>query len=495
MFITNNKTICFYNTFHCNFSIYNKINCIDKFQNFGQSINIINTVKKNKRNFIFSKNRELITSEIFKDLEDNKKIVIVSMSSKKAKEYKDLINEKFKDKQLLIYTGKSDDKCKDDLKNVLELWSKTDVLIYSPYIEAGVNFDLEYFDKIYGIICNKSTSPRGFMQMIARIRKIKDTNIKILNEQFDMINMKNFNKVKMTNFYKYEEVKQGIMALDDIKLTKIIIDKNGKKIMVNKLSLYDENYIYNRQENLNSEYYYFLPSLLILMKNKGHNYEIHNNIKSKNIDKKILNEIILQIEDIDDEDYILFLDNQKKSVATEDEKYKIQKHSLKILYGVDKLNEDILKLEGYQIKNFCGLIDINNISNSKDNQTKEQKKKIEVINELLNNIGFNNIYDNNKYVEKEIIENKRNDIIKNTTIFKDEMIRKVLFNESKYNDDITTNKAFLGYVNTLLDCFCLKIYSDQMRLNKLTKDEKKTMTIEEIEVYDKKREKGYKYIN
>ena len=158
--------------------------------------------------------------------------------------------------------------------------------------------------------------------------------------------MKNFNKVKMTNFYKYEEVKQGIMALDDIKLTKIIIDKNGKKIMVNKLSLYDENYIYNRQENLNSEYYYFLPSLLILMKNKGHNYEIHNNIKSKNIDKKILNEIILQIEDIDDEDYILFLDNQKKSVATEDEKYKIQKHSLKILYGVDKLNEDILKLEG-----------------------------------------------------------------------------------------------------------------------------------------------------
>ena len=75
------------------------------------------------------------------------------------------------------------------------------------------------------------------------------------------------------------------------------------------------------------------------------------------------------------------------------------------------------------------------------------------------------------------------------------MIRKVLFNESKYNDDITTNKAFLGYVNTLLDCFCLKIYSDQMRLNKLTKDEKKTMTIEEIEVYDKKREKGYKYIN
>jgi len=40
------------------------------------------------------------------------------------------------------------------------------------------------------------------------------------------------------------------MALDDIKLTKVIIDKDGKKIMVNKLSLYDENYIYNRQKNL-----------------------------------------------------------------------------------------------------------------------------------------------------------------------------------------------------------------------------------------------------
>jgi hypothetical protein len=457
-------------------------------KHFGESINIINNIQINQRHFIFTKNRDFITNDIMQDIEDEKKIVIVSMSSKKAIEYRDIISEKYKDKKILIYTGNSDDNTKNDLKDVIGIWSKCDVLIYSPSIESGVSFDLEYFDNMYGIITNKSTSPRAFMQMLNRIRKIKNTTIKILNEVFNMTNMSDYDIVKKTNMYKYSEVKQGIMSLESIKLSNEIIEKNGKKIMLNKLTLYDENYIYNKQEKLNSSHHYFLPSLLIMIKNKGHTYEIEESEKSKNKKTKTKNEMILEVKDITDEEYNICVDKQKKGMATEEDKNKIQKHSLKKIYGVERLNKEILKLDTYKIKNFVGLLDINNINKIDDNQTKENIKKIEMINELINNIGFDNIYDT-KYIEKQTIEEKRNEIMEKTSIFKDEMIKKVLFNESKHIHEITTNKAFLGYINSLLSEYCLKINSSLFRLKKLKQNEMENMTKEQIKHYEEKQKK------
>ena len=40
------------------------------------------------------------------------------------------------------------------LKEFKTEWKKCDILCYSPTIEAGLDFDDEYFDKCYGIICN-----------------------------------------------------------------------------------------------------------------------------------------------------------------------------------------------------------------------------------------------------------------------------------------------------------------------------------------------------
>ena len=237
---------------------------------FGKSININNNIQINKKHFLFTKDKNKYTEEILKDLEDNKKIVIVSMSSKKCKEFYDLITSKFENKKVLIYTGKSSDKTKDDLKNVKELW-KVDVIIYSGTVESGVNFDVDWFDRMYGLVCNKSSSPRAFMQMMARIRKLKNDNITILNEQFEMnfLNPKNIKRILNTNLYIYDEVKQGVLSLENINLKKTIIEKDGKMIMINKLDIYDENYIYNRMEQLNGGYSYFMPSLICLLTSKG----------------------------------------------------------------------------------------------------------------------------------------------------------------------------------------------------------------------------------
>ena len=57
----------------------------------------------------------------------------------------------------------------------------------------------------------------------------------------------------------------------------------------------------------------------------------------------------------------------------------------------------------------------------------------------------------------------------------------------KYNNEISTNKAFLGYVNTLLREYCLKITSSRIRLKNLKDVEKNKMTIDEIENYNVKK--------
>ena len=130
---------------------------------FGTMTNIVNDIKINKREFKVMEEPTKYFELIKKDLTENKKIVIVSMSATACDTYKKKINIEFPTKSILVYTGNSGDKTKNDFKNVLNVWDKCDVLIYSPTCESGVNFDKEYFNKMYGILA-ESTTARQFLQ-------------------------------------------------------------------------------------------------------------------------------------------------------------------------------------------------------------------------------------------------------------------------------------------------------------------------------------------
>lgn len=383
------------------------------------------------------------------------------MSSTDCLYYEGLIKTYKPDKKVLVYTGNSSDNTKNDLKDCINKWKEADVLIYSPTIEAGVNFDLDHFDKMYGIICGQSTSPRAFLQMLARIRKLKDTNITILNERLIYRNIFN------NQFYKFNEVKEAMMLLDDIKISSEIVEKDGKMYKANKMKAYDTNYIYNKLENLNSSPYYFLATLEKLCINKGHTFEINEdkedkdeeNILEKKPKKK---DMILSYPDIDDCTYDDLKDKQKRNEATKEDKEKISKHYFKKIYGVDSLNEDILNIESHQILNFMSLIDESNIKYSKDNQTKEQHKKVEIINKLLSDLTFENVFDDKKISKPEFLL-LADKAIKDNTLFTDKNI-KVLFNINKADGDVKTNKKFLGYINAILDNYSIKISYEQVRI-------------------------------
>jgi hypothetical protein len=236
-----------------------------------------------------------------------------------------------------------------------------------------------------------------------------------------------------------------------------------------------------------------MPSFLTYCINKHHTYKILENEKKSKVDDSglTINQLILNAEDIDQKQYIEYIDNAKKNKSTEIEKRCCEKHSFKLLYGVDILDENILKVDKSHLKNFIYMIDINNInipSVDIDNQTKEKILKITLIKDVLNNIGFNNVYSN------EIVEiNLEN--VKKSLLFNKE--NNILFSDNKKPILIENNKQLLGYINKILINYSIKIKSHLIK-----KKEKrdtygyKLIRLNDIdEIINYKLRKGYKLVD
>lgn len=427
---------------------------------FGKSLNINNIQIVNPKKYIFTKNTKFFNDKVIEDIRNGLKIVIVS--SKADDKLHDQIFEEFSEtKKIKKYTGSTSDLEKEDLKNVLTSWAELDVLIYSPTIEAGVSFDTDWFDKIYGIVCAKSTTPRGFSQMLHRIRKIKDQTIYIRNDSFNL--------KKQIYYYNFWEVKQLVLSLEDEVLKVDYEEVNGKwRRVFNKLSSYHINYIYNKLESLNAGTYYYLNTLKDLLIRKGSSVE---NLEDATIEKKEKREFkFLKSELIDEDIYKKLLKKQMKAEATAEEKQQIKHHYYGLLCGVDMPNEQLVKtFNKSNIQNFMSMIDINNINSlqSKDATAtgkKEQIKKAQLLKSVINQLGFKNIYDT-KEIKKDEFEISLNSIIKNNELFTNIKQTKTLF-ELEKNKKVENTKQFLGLFNVLVYNYHLKISSKQKTINK-----------------------------
>ena len=434
-------------------------------ESFGKYINVVNDIKINPRKFIIDEDYSNFKSKIHDDLEKNKKIVVVSMSSNKCDRLKIETEMLFgEDKKILVYTGSSGDETKADFKNVVESWSKCDLLIYSPTCEAGVNFDMEYFDKMYGMFSDLSTTPRAYFQMLARVRKLKCDEIRICDDCFNTYDV-NYKRA----FFTFEEVKQSMMLLEGVKLETSDVMKNGKMYKTTKLTPYDTNYIYNRTEQLNASKFYWLSYFVKLVMVKGHTIEYLRNKRDKNNENGEKGEVnnLLLIENIEDDEYDILLEKQKKDKATKEDKLKVKKHHLKKVLGLDDLSVEIIEnnLDQNSVGNFTSLIDIENIRKIDDNQTLEKIDKSTKVKQLLSEIGFSSVFDK-KVIKKETFLQIVDNIIKNNDMFKDMENTQIRFNLNKTNTCKTT-KQFLGFVNTIFEKYSIKVSYTQKTENKV----------------------------
>ena len=121
------------------------------------------------------------------------------------------------------------------------------------------------------------------------------------------------------------------------------------------------------------------------------------------------------------------------------------------ILGIDELNKDIIK-QYYNktdtIYKYTTLINNDNIKQNTSNEPLKDNKRSKIINKLINELGYTNIFDN-KTINENTFDKNLETIKTNNEIFNDKFI-KINFNMNKLNKDITTKKAQIGYINTLL---------------------------------------------
>lgn len=81
--------------------------------------------------------------------------------------------------QILKNTAKTDGKTKAALIDVEKCMEDKRVWLYSPTVNAGVDFSAEHFDRIYMYLCPGSCPPMGAMQMSGRVRRVADPVIRV----------------------------------------------------------------------------------------------------------------------------------------------------------------------------------------------------------------------------------------------------------------------------------------------------------------------------
>ena len=193
-------------------------------------INIYNMANFNKftLKILPGSQSEELEQMIKTDLENDKNIFIPSMSNAYAIGLHHELS-KIPNKIVQIYNKYTSDKTKEsDMKNITKVWAASNCVITTPTIEAGVSFDSPHFHKIYANINDGSCSQRSFFQMLARVRKVEDTEIIILNNS-------DF-KLNNCNPWTYDEVKEGLVSSGDlIRKTSCIEDGNDTIIKHDQL--------------------------------------------------------------------------------------------------------------------------------------------------------------------------------------------------------------------------------------------------------------------
>lgn len=136
---------------------------------------IINTYNPYKRKAFEMKNDEVLIKQLIKDLNEGKKIVFVCGSKSKAETIIQDIKSKCPSKKTLFYYGNMDEHQKV-FNNVNEKWNDVDLLIYTPVITCGVNYDPEIptFHKLYIYGTPHSACVRDVFQSSLRVRKLID---------------------------------------------------------------------------------------------------------------------------------------------------------------------------------------------------------------------------------------------------------------------------------------------------------------------------------
>lgn len=396
-----------------------------------------NEYKPNKKNFLFSHNLVRFNRAIEADLKAGKKICIVSMTKSDTERFYIEYKDKYK-----VCLHNSIERNKEILKRVNEEWAKCDLLIYSPSVESGVDFNIEnYFYKCYAILNAQSTTYRAFNQMLNRVRYYESNEVLCL--------------MPHTMSYKVNEI---LYRFDEMMMTKYTGLERSNLIDI---------LVHNDTERINSTNY-FICAFINSLNKKGHS---HKYLYDKPIDMQ-LNKIsgkehiiecisrakIISMEEYDD---LVKLQQQNKEL-TREEYFQVQKIFYARVFKEDpkNINESWLGLRYNKTdmpKNWTKLnLPVENRYEYKDTEylKKFGWERIDRVKKLLGLLGVK-VENNEIIVEKEIdFDQTSEEIIK----FINDKKFKTLFN----NDRQLKNCNMLKVLNDTLNDYGLVVFKEKI---------------------------------
>ncbi len=155
--------------------------CFRALDSMGVSSHLIhNTFRAPQRRFVMTQDRETwLNSAVNTVIVDKKRVVIPCMHLKMAMTIKEcLVTAGVDPERIGIHTSKDGQDQRTMLNDVDENWAKVDVLIFTPCIEAGVDFSVaDHFHSMFVFIGVNSTSCWGLYQMTGRVRKLGNPTI------------------------------------------------------------------------------------------------------------------------------------------------------------------------------------------------------------------------------------------------------------------------------------------------------------------------------
>lgn len=473
---------------------------------------LINNFKpKHKRIFFFSNNYEKRLFQLIEDLKNNKNIIVVTLSRKIANE----IFENVKQFNVELYSSYSDDSLKLKLMDVNHFWTQKQCIIYTPTIDAGVDFNVKgYFDTMYCFVCKKSSTPRGLLQATGRIRHLINNNIRtclcasvfgvghkilptlIEEEDFIVNQYKNVTKKEIKligdNKFKLISCKNHFTKLfahnllesdyaDSIYLSvfKELLISKGFDYVYEDVSNDDNNEESDTDDNVSSSTNSKTNNIDIKVDNDAATTKISSN---KNI-YEITN--IVNANDITYEQF-LELDNKKKNnKATQLEKYDLKKYYLKeklkidtFVYQDEEQQKQFIDFllawhnKEYILDNALYALGKKHYDDSSDPYFSNIGIKIKYLNDILEVFGFKSLMDFDTVVEltdtlrKKMNNSKLLDKANYSNILK-------IFNKQIQSRDVEGKfevKKFIKFSNCILNEFGFAISNKEKKTKKHGKD-------------------------
>lgn len=131
-----------------------------------------NTYQPYTRTAIDCETKQRLLSRLIHCVREGNKCVLFTSSQRFGLDVSCTLRREFPDIAMRYYHSGADDTLRLELQHVSDVWRTLDVLIYSPCITVGINFDAPHFDTLFLYGSCMSTNVRDCFQSSMRVRQV-----------------------------------------------------------------------------------------------------------------------------------------------------------------------------------------------------------------------------------------------------------------------------------------------------------------------------------